>query len=161
MSREVCKLLSFLGRFRQNNSLGRLWAVLGELHFLRGLSRGLMAGLAPRLGRRQSSVFSGNQPKRGPIFIRIPARHRGNEPVANDARDWHWDALRLSRLEHKTHILESERKRESNLVVVPFDDQAAVGLVDRRIKKRRSQKVHKSGCINPGLTRKCNSFRKR
>src|ERR1700739_4068351 len=73
-----------------------------------------------KLRWRQARVLSGDQPEYGPILVGVAPCDRGQETVANHARDRHRDALGFRCLKHQTRVLESERQREDDRVVTPF-----------------------------------------
>src|ERR1700723_1151616 len=114
----------------------------GDLKSIHG--RGLRLGWC--LGK--PGVLRGDQAQRRPVFIGVASRHRCDEAIAYEARHRHWYILGFRGLQNEADIFESQRESEADFVVVPFYNQAAINLINRRVEKRRCQEVHEYGRID-------------
>src|SRR5262249_48379290 len=108
----------------------------------------------PRIPCRQ-------EPDRRPVERLASPGDQRQQPVVQQASEWHRHAQTLRRRESETDVLESERRGEPSGLESLVRDQAAVGLVDWRSEERRGEQLQIAVPVDSGLADQRHGFAER
>jgi hypothetical protein len=88
-----------------------------------------IGGRPPSAGLLKAGILGGQPCQCRPVEIGFAAGYTGDEVIAQEARNRHWDVLRICCSQHSSHVLESERHCEPSRAKSVLEDEFAVGLV--------------------------------
>ena len=94
-----------------------------------------IGGRPPSLALSKAGILGGQPCQCRPVEIGFAAGYTGDEVIAQEARNRHWDVLRLCCSQHSSHVLESERHCEPSRAKSVLEDEFAVGLVHGAAKR--------------------------